>query len=434
MIFESLWPLFFLLAVPIIIILYLLKPKGEDYEISSNLLWKKLLKNQQSKTFFEKFVHNILMYLQILTIILLVIALMSPFIQKEGKTGGRKILLMDTGGSMLHKGSDGKTRLEEAVELACDYVRTMDNTRFSIVTVDGGEARLLAVDSADRTNIIRILQSLECSHGGGNLTEAQSIIDSLAGENSEEVADLLVYTDGSGAEAFQQLHGSAGMDLYVVGEAVNNLANEYLVFSQRQDGLYDVLVSVTNYSDGEASCDVGLYDVEEQLIHMKSLNLSSGENKICLFEGMDWQGEKLSARISGISMTNGGKDSLSADNISYAVKNKGDLIQGILVGDGNTFLEKAYLAVTGTDIAKSTTVITEDTYNVVIYDAGYKAGEIKGNRLLFGDAYESATEELSHVVLDMADCDLSAGLSDFYIGVNKAYCFELPEGAQSFLE
>jgi len=434
MIFESLWPLFFLLAVPIIIILYLLKPKGEDYEISSNLLWKKLLKNQQSKTFFEKFVHNILMYLQILTVILLVIALMSPFIQKEGKDGGRKILLMDTSGSMLHKGNNGKSRLEEAIEQACDYVRTMDNTRFSIVTVAGGDAQLLAVDSSDRSNIIRILQSLEGSHSGANPAEAQSIIDSLAGENSEEVADLLVYTDGSGAEAFGQLHGSAGMELYVVGESVSNLANEYMVFSERQDGFYDVLVSVTNYSDGDASCDVGVYDEEDKLLHVKSLSLLAGENKICLFEGMEWQGDSLSSQISGISYANGGKDSLAADNISHAVKNKGDLIQGILVGEGNTFLEKAYLAVTGTDIAKSTTVATEDTYNVVIYDAGYSEGELKGNRLLFGDAYGSATEELNHVVLDMADCDLSAGLSDFYIGVNKAYCFELPEGAQSFLE
>ena len=84
MVFESLWPLLFLAAVPIIIILYLLKPRGEDYEISSNLLWKKLLKNEQSKTFFEKFIHNILMYLQILIIVLLIIALMSPFIRTMG--------------------------------------------------------------------------------------------------------------------------------------------------------------------------------------------------------------------------------------------------------------------------------------------------------------------------------------------------------------
>ena len=43
MIFESVWPLVFLAAVPIIIILYLLKPRGVDYRNSSNLLWKKLL-------------------------------------------------------------------------------------------------------------------------------------------------------------------------------------------------------------------------------------------------------------------------------------------------------------------------------------------------------------------------------------------------------
>ena len=91
MIFESLWPLFLLAAVPIIIILYLLKPKGEDYRISSNLLWQKILKNQQSKTFFEKFIHNILMYVQILIVLLLVLALMSPFIHMMGKSGGRKV-------------------------------------------------------------------------------------------------------------------------------------------------------------------------------------------------------------------------------------------------------------------------------------------------------------------------------------------------------
>ncbi len=52
MIFESLWPLAFLLAVPVVIILYLLVPKGKDYKISSNLLWEKLFKNQQRECYF----------------------------------------------------------------------------------------------------------------------------------------------------------------------------------------------------------------------------------------------------------------------------------------------------------------------------------------------------------------------------------------------
>ena len=88
MIFESLWPLALFSAVPVVIILYLLKPRGKDYRISSNLLWDKLFRNQQSKTVLEKFIHNILMYLQILILILLVLALMSPYIRREGKSRG----------------------------------------------------------------------------------------------------------------------------------------------------------------------------------------------------------------------------------------------------------------------------------------------------------------------------------------------------------
>ena len=74
----------------------------------------------RGQLFFEKFVNNILMYLQILVVVLLMIALMAPFINIEGKSGGRKILLIDTSASMQHKNASGKTRLEEAVEQACD--------------------------------------------------------------------------------------------------------------------------------------------------------------------------------------------------------------------------------------------------------------------------------------------------------------------------
>ena len=88
MIFENLWPLTLLSAVPVVIVLYLLKPRGKDYRISSNLLWDRLFRNEQSKTFLEKFIHNILMYLQILILVLLVLALMSPYIHRQGKSGG----------------------------------------------------------------------------------------------------------------------------------------------------------------------------------------------------------------------------------------------------------------------------------------------------------------------------------------------------------
>ncbi|MCM1534296.1 MAG: VWA domain-containing protein [Clostridium sp.] len=438
MIFESLWPLFFLAAVPIIIILYLLKPKGVDYLISSNLLWQRLLKNRQSKTFFEKFVHNILMYLQILIIILMVIALMSPFIRRESRGGGRKILLIDISASMQHKDASGKSRIEEAVEQACDYVRTADDTQFSIVTADVTGAKLLAVDISDKASLMQTLRSLTCSDCGGDLTQAQGVLDALTGDAQENAADLLVYTDGDGAAEFELLRSAGGKEIYVAGEPVSNLANEYTVFTGRGDGFYDIMVSVTNYSDEEASCDVSLYDEEQKLIALKQLKLKPSESSVCFFEQVDWQGQAIESRLNGIIFDKGQRDSLERDNVSWAVKGRDNRIQALLVGDGNIFLEKAYFAVTGESIAKADTdgaaAPADSAYNVVIYDAGQTPKAVQNNRLLFGDWAHNSIETLHNVVLDMTDCDLTAGLSGFTIGVNQAYCFALPEGAESFLE
>ena len=436
MIFESLWPLLFLAAVPIIIILYLLRPKGIDHLISSNLLWQKLLKNIQSRTFFEKFIHNILMYLQILIIGLLVIALMSPFIRTQKQGGDRRILLVDTSGSMQHVNASGKRRLEEAVEQACDYVRSSEDTKFSLVTVDAAGVNLLSVDIADTDSLVRTLRSLECSDSSGNLTAAQSILDTLGGEETDQGAKLIVYTDGAGAADFDSLANNAGKELHVVGEPVSNVANEYTVFSMREDGSYDVMASMTNYSNSEATFDVGLYDDGDRLIALSQMHLTSGESRVCLFEEIDWTGQYIETRLSGITFSGGGGDSLAQDNISQAVKNRSNLIDGLLVGAGNTFIEKAFQAVTGNSIAKAESDASAESndYNVVIYDVGQNPGAAEGNRLLFGNARGESIEKLSNVVLDLTDCDLTAGLSGFTIGVNTAYCFTPPEGMESFLQ
>ena len=451
MIFESLWPLLFLAAVPVIIILYLLKPKGKDRLISSNLLWQKLLKNEQSRTFFEKFVHNILMYLQILITALLVTALMAPFFLVEGQGGGRKILLLDTSGSMQHVGNSGKTRLEEAVEEACDYVRSAGDTRFCLVTVDAAGADLLAVDIADADSLVRLLKSIECSDGGGALTTAQGLIDTLAGGEGGELSDLIVYTDGGGARDFKALHSAGEKSLVVVGEAVSNVANEYTVYAQLEDGFWDVMVGVANYSAETVSFDVSLYDEDERLLGIKQMRLAPSESSICLFQEVDWKGNVMRSQLGGIaylddlreesnangdSSRSGGRDSLAADNVSWAVKEREDLICGLLVGKGNIYIEKAYQAVTGESILRGEDDRTalSDSYNVVIYDVGQTPGESANNRIRFGDAFGESEETLHNVVLTVKACDLTAGLADFTVGVNTAYCFALPEGAESFIE
>ncbi len=432
MIFENLWPLLFLAAIPIIIILYLLKPKGTDYRISSNLLWKQLLHNQESKTFLEKFVHNILMYLQILIVLLLVVALMSPFIHREGKRGGRVVMLFDTSASMQHKTEKGVTRLEEAVATACDYVRASDNTRFSIVTHDDCGTRLLSVEAVDQSEVVRILKSLSCSDAGGNLSDAQSMLSTLTSEG--EGSSLIVFTDGAGALDCRQLTGFSEIILRVSGEAASNVASNYLAVSKRGEA-YDAILSVTNYSDSTVSLDASLYD-GDSLLSVKQLTLEAGENISCLFEQIDLQGSSLQAVLSGFHFAGGGMDSLEADNVSYAVKEQNSLTDALLVGAGNTYIEKAYRAATGASItrAEEDSAALAGDFQLTIYDAGTApSADYAGSRLLFAPQ-EGMTGEITNVLLEVRENSLTQGLSDFQIGVNKACCYDLPESAVSFLE
>ncbi|MDE7224222.1 MAG: BatA and WFA domain-containing protein [Acetatifactor sp.] len=179
MIFESLWPLAMLLAVPVVIILYLLRPRGKDYRISSNLLWNQILRNQQSKTFLEKFVHNILMYLQILIILLLVLALMSPYLHTQGRSRGNVILILDTSASMQHDAGSGRMRIEEAVEQAKSLIAASEETAFSIVTSDCMGTELLAVGVKDKNSLYAALDQVECCDGPGELQGAESVVETL---------------------------------------------------------------------------------------------------------------------------------------------------------------------------------------------------------------------------------------------------------------
>ena len=101
MTFASLLPLIALVGVPIIIILYLMKPKGVRKVVPSVLLWKNAERNERSTTFSKKLIKNILMFIEIMALLFLMLAAMSPAI-KRNVSGSSKstILVIDTTGSM----------------------------------------------------------------------------------------------------------------------------------------------------------------------------------------------------------------------------------------------------------------------------------------------------------------------------------------------
>ena len=312
--FESMWPLVFLLAVPVVILLYLLVPKGKDTKVSSNLLWQKLFYNRQSKTFLEKFIHNLLMYLQILIVFLLVLALMSPFLLRDKKSSGSIVYVLDTSGSMKHLTKKGDTRFAAAVKEIRSQILASDGTKISIVTNDGTGSRMLAVNSTDKKTLQNTLKKVKCSDTEGDLSSVLSTVQTLqSGGQQKDKAQIIFYTDGVGAKYAKSTADALSARVRVMGDSVSNVANTFLSCTREKDS-YRAAAGLVNYSSHKAKFDVSLYE-GKKLLSVRTVTLKPEESFTCLFSDVDWKGEPLCTRISSVSFEGTKeKESLSADN------------------------------------------------------------------------------------------------------------------------
>ncbi|HPO92283.1 MAG TPA: VWA domain-containing protein [Phycisphaerales bacterium] len=105
------WPLAAIagaIAVPLLVLLYFLKLKRRDMEVSTTLLWKKAIQDLQANAPFQKLRRNILLLLQLLVLAAVLLALAQPELRDRGITNQRHIILIDRSASM--SSLDGELR------------------------------------------------------------------------------------------------------------------------------------------------------------------------------------------------------------------------------------------------------------------------------------------------------------------------------------
>ncbi len=426
MAFNNLWPLAFLVAIPIIIILYIFRPKGRDEEVSSNILWKNVFRMSRSKTVFEKFLHEILMYLEIVAALLLVLGLMSPYLKKGNALGGNVILIIDNSLSMQHKDKNGRTRLELAKDSAMEYADSM-NGNVTVVSCSD-RADVLLANSTEKGKVKSAIAAVEPTDKEGELSEAESIIATFEADN------IVVFSDGNGAEGADMLHMAHGAEEKFFGNETCNISVDF-VSVQNKDSLFDVSVRFTSFSSENATLDVTLLDDSDKVLGLISKSVDAGKSGSVIFEGIESDTKYVKARISNIKYSGGADDSLDIDNEGFAVRSRSGNMSGILIGEGNIFVEKAYRAVTGNDIVKSKNGggISSGDFEFAIFDMGTEPDKPDTDCLILG-AEKNKNDSLSNVVIDVSECTLTEGLGSFKIGANKANTFDVPEGCTEFMK
>lgn len=353
--FINLWPLFLLLTIPPVIMLYILKRKYKEEVISSSLLWKEVYKNTRANTPWEKFKKNIMLLLQIIIILSIILALMSPFISIGGKSYKNVIMVIDNTASMNTIYDDSNSRLEQGKTLAKEYLNsTKDGTNTYIISYDGN-SNLLLNGEFNKSNAASIIDKISASYSSGDISDVVSFVKAI-GDGIGEEYEALIFTDKQ--VAISDINGRI---VYLgnsgLNASVDNVSHKFV------DDKVKVIANVTNNGDSLYEGDFSLYNGEE-LVAVQGVTLQVGESKTFSFELDSLNSDYLKGELSR-------KDILMEDNTYYHVVNENKVKKILLVTDENVFLEKAFGIIENTEVYKTNDVsnITEnDEYDLYVFD------------------------------------------------------------------
>ncbi len=191
-----------LLAVPILVGIYLLRTRSRRYPVSSLMLWVNQKQARQGGLRIERLQTPLLFLLELLTLILLALAIAAPII-RTSKSQIPLIIVLDDSFSMLAGVEDTpKSRAIKALDefLAPEGLNPLAESRYGVrYVLAGTEPQLLNEEAISAGKAIDELKRWTCLSPSADLETAVSFAATLGGSK----ALMLVVTDEAPAHPLE---------------------------------------------------------------------------------------------------------------------------------------------------------------------------------------------------------------------------------------
>ncbi len=395
------------LAVPILL-LYMLKLRRREVQVSSTMLWQMLLRDRQANTPWQRLKRNLLLILQLLILAALIFALARPALNVPSISGDTLVVLLDGSASMNARarlapdvnvqyggsqgelqGQDDHTRFEAARVAVRNLIRNLPNgSRMTLILVSNQPHTLISAEN-DKTELERVLASAQASYAAADWEAAFALAagatSSLSGANGRPAGDtnIVIVSDGGLPQA--GLPTLPGDVRYIpIGQGSENLAVSALALRPAASGL-ELFAQATNYGDMDQQAILSIYS-GGALIKAQQVNIPAGEQRNLILEGLQDQEAVYEARLSAPSEAQAGEISVVSQDIfplddqAYATYAPSEKAKTLLVTQKNIFLDQLlaslpgiepYKALPGEDQALN---LPNERFDIYVLDGYYPSG------------------------------------------------------------
>lgn len=420
-----LWPLLFLLLIPIIIIFYILKQKAVEKPISSLFLWQEMYHNAEANTPWEKLKKNWLMILQMITLLIMIFAICSPYLLKGGTGADHAVVVIDNSASMSTIYEGDRTRLDVAIEEAVTYVKGLRGGTGISVIVSSADAVMVYSDGQTKNQAIEQIRAIQPTNIAG---DAQAGIEMVKAMQTQwKSVETVCFTDTQAA--MSEVEGYI-VDLYIPAD---NLCVDYVSHGY-SNGKLVILARISNHGKEEKTLDANLYGADE-LLQIRSVQIPAGESEVVYFDDFVFEGDAVSVELSV-------QDALEGDNVGYDVLEEDEVTEILLMTEANLYLEKAMGILQGNTVTKSNDIASFDefkkqNYDIYIFDGMVPETLPENGNIIIMNVPDTElfthTELLAGVRVETCEHEISQYLDEFYFGVSDTYAYNVPEWAMPFL-
>ncbi|MBN1817174.1 MAG: VWA domain-containing protein [Sedimentisphaerales bacterium] len=402
-------------SIPLLLLLYFLKLKRTEQLVSSTLLWKRAIQDLQVNAPFQRLRRNLLLLLQMLTLLAILLALAGPVASLFAAKGQRYVVLIDRSASM--NATDVRpSRLAAAKAGARDFIESINTRAFFQLQESGDKVMVVAFDerskvmcnfTSDKRQLLAAIDAIEPGDGRSKLGEALTVANAFAQSLGDEAnnrsplapAQVILYSDGRIADVDQIAIAAEGLVFHKIGTSSHNAGLIAMQARRSYENPDEVTVFTTaaNYGPQPVACDIRL-GLNEDVLSVRTITIPART------AGTDETPDEPGKTAMEFSFLHPGsgvvevrllyEDDFDRDDAVWAILTPPRQLSVLLVTEGNPVLESALKAcpisrldrATGSEFdAMDHGILTaEQPYDVIVLD-NYVPAEIpKCRYLVFG--------------------------------------------------